>query len=51
MFILFDRRREEKNIQKFLCLNYLTRFRKDLERMRQSVVGKEPEQDAESENW
>ncbi|XP_058014632.1 coiled-coil domain-containing protein 60 isoform X1 [Ahaetulla prasina] len=47
----FDRRREEKNIQKFLCLNYLTRFRKDLERMKQSVVGKEPEQDAESENW
>ncbi|XP_058014634.1 coiled-coil domain-containing protein 60 isoform X2 [Ahaetulla prasina] len=48
---ILERRREEKNIQKFLCLNYLTRFRKDLERMKQSVVGKEPEQDAESENW
>ncbi|XP_070619211.1 coiled-coil domain-containing protein 60 [Erythrolamprus reginae] len=48
---ILERRREEKNIQKYLCLNYLTRFRKDLERMKQSVVGKEPEQDAESENW
>ncbi|KAM6422780.1 coiled-coil domain-containing protein 60 [Liasis olivaceus] len=48
---ILEKRREEKNIQKFLCLNSLTRFRKDLERMRQSVVGKEPEQDAEEENW
>ncbi|XP_063172036.1 coiled-coil domain-containing protein 60 [Candoia aspera] len=48
---ILEKRREEKNIQKFLCLNYFTRLRKDLERMKQSVVGREPEQDAEEENW
>ncbi|KAJ7309598.1 hypothetical protein JRQ81_007651 [Phrynocephalus forsythii] len=48
---ILEKRREEKSIQKFLCLRRITKFRKDLERMRQSVVGREPEQDAEAENW
>nr|XP_020667281.1 coiled-coil domain-containing protein 60 [Pogona vitticeps] len=48
---ILEKRREEKSIQKFLCLRQITKFRKDLERMRQSVVGREPEQDAEAENW
>ncbi|XP_060125712.1 coiled-coil domain-containing protein 60 isoform X1 [Zootoca vivipara] len=48
---ILERRREEKSTRKYLCLSRITKFRKDLERMRQSMVGTEPEQDAESENW
>ncbi|XP_053135161.1 coiled-coil domain-containing protein 60 isoform X2 [Hemicordylus capensis] len=48
---IMERRREEKSVQKYMSLKRLTRYRRDLERMRQSVLGTEPEQDAESENW
>ncbi|XP_061458605.1 coiled-coil domain-containing protein 60 isoform X1 [Rhineura floridana] len=48
---ILERRREEKSIQKYLCLRRITKFRRDLERMRQSIRSIEPAQDAESENW
>ncbi|KAH0625451.1 hypothetical protein JD844_014980 [Phrynosoma platyrhinos] len=48
---IMEKRREEKSIHKFLCLDQVTKFQKDLERMRQAIVGKQPEQDAEAENW
>ncbi|XP_008116873.1 coiled-coil domain-containing protein 60 [Anolis carolinensis] len=48
---ILERRREERSIQKYMCLGRLKKFRKDVERMRQATVGKEPVQDAEAENW
>ncbi|XP_062999849.1 coiled-coil domain-containing protein 60 [Elgaria multicarinata webbii] len=48
---ILEKRREEKSRQKFVCLRSTTKLRKDLERMRHSVLGREPEQDAEEENW
>ncbi|XP_077164495.1 coiled-coil domain-containing protein 60 [Paroedura picta] len=48
---ILERRREEKSIQKYQSLKHITKLRKDLERMRQAVLGHEPEQAAEEENW
>ncbi|XP_042297428.1 coiled-coil domain-containing protein 60 isoform X2 [Sceloporus undulatus] len=48
---ILEKRREEKSTHKFLCLSRVTKFQKDLERMRQATVRKQPEQDAETENW
>nr|XP_060641396.1 coiled-coil domain-containing protein 60 [Anolis sagrei ordinatus] len=48
---ILERRREERSIQKYICLGRLKNFRKDMEWMRQATVGKEPVQEAEAENW
>nr|XP_056715720.1 coiled-coil domain-containing protein 60 [Euleptes europaea] len=48
---ILEKRREEKSIQKYRSLNHITKLRKDLERMRQAILGHEPKQAAEEENW
>lgn len=49
---IMERRREEKSTYKYLCLRRLTKFRRDLERMREPLpVRIEPEEDEESESW
>lgn len=54
---IMEKRREENSIYKYLCLRRITRFRRDLDRMRQArvrpqaVVRMEPEEDEETESW
>lgn len=53
------RRREENSIYKYLCLRHLTKFRRDVDRMRQArtrlqtqaLVKMEPEEDEEANRW
>ncbi|KAJ6659122.1 hypothetical protein lerEdw1_019425 [Lerista edwardsae] len=56
---IMERRREENSIFRYLCLRRLTKFRRDLDRMRQTrtrmqtqaLVRMEPEEDEETESW